>query len=278
MNRDDSTEFETLKDVIASGRKRDGTALDIANRPAPYSYHEFCTNIWKAGNLLGHYGVHVVGEVAVLIGPKSSDSTGGKAGSIDAAEPLLAVLGGVILGSTVDLTPSEPVDGPVLVAPAHQHLDVTPSCSRLAYGGPPTDPEISHFERAVWSENPVEPPEQVEPNQEALRFEDETWTHAELLEVAGELVARHEISPNSRVVLDAPLTEPGGFVAGILAPLIAGGAIVVPERQTGDANHSLEERAVANDAHSIVVTQKQNSDAKVAAADVTRSMRDIRRV
>lgn len=271
----ETDEFDTLKDLVAAGRKRDGTALDIVRRPAPYSYHDFCTNVWKAANLLGHYGVHAVGEMAVELGPKSTESPQSGNSSIDASEPLLAVLGGSILGSTVDLTPTEPVDGPVLVAPAHGMLEVTPSCSRLAYGGPPTDPDVSHFERAVWSENPIEPPERVTPDQEALRFGETAWTHAELLDIVEKLIEKHDVGPTSRVVLRAPLTEPGGFVAGVLLPLAAGGAIVVPETTTEESPSSAE---IDSTDDTIVLTPAESSDGVVSATDVTHLMRDAHRI
>jgi hypothetical protein len=268
------SEFETLKDIVAAGRKRDGTALDIVRRPAPYSYHKLCTNVWKAGNLLGHYGVHTMGELAVAIGPKSvgegqPETSPREWGRLDAGEPLLGVLGGTILGATVDLTPTEPVDAPALVAPAHWDMAVTPGCRHLAYGGPPSDPDVVHFERSVWSENPIEPPERVEPDDEALLFEDESWTHSELLAAVSLLVAEHDIGPATQVVLDATLTEPGAFVAGILAPMAAGATVVVPEKDAGDA--------VPDDENTVVVTPETAGDATLSASEVTRSMRDIRR-
>jgi hypothetical protein len=269
------SEFETLKDIVAAGRKREGTALDIVRRPAPYSYHKLCTNVWKAGNLLGHYGVHTMGEVAVAIGPKSdgegeSELSSREWGRLDAGEPLLGVLGGTILGAVVDLTPTEPVDAPALVAPAHWDIEVTPGCRHLAYGGPPSDPEIVHFERSVWSENPIEPPEQVDPHDEALLFEDESWTHSELLAVVSTLVAEHDIGPGTQVVLDATLTEPGAFVAGILAPMAAGATVVVPEKDTGDA--------VPDDTENVLVVTTETADeTTLSAIEVTRSMRDTGR-
>lgn len=277
MGAPDFTEFETLKHLVAAGREREGSALDVRRRPAPYSYHKFSTNVWKAGNLFGHYGVHTVGRLAVAVGPKSreTDASGSNGstrdgwGRLDAAEPLLAILGGTIVGASVDLTPSEPVDAPALVAPAHWDIDVTPSCTQLAYGGPPDDPAVTHFERSVWSENPIEPPEQVDPADVAVSFDGEQWTHENLLAGVAELVEEHGIDADSSVVLATDITEPGGLLAGVLTPLAVGATIVVPEKEAaapGDVS-----------ADTFVVSDESGGENVVSAADVTRSMRDIRR-
>lgn len=278
MGHTDVRALETLKGLVAAGRDRERTALDVVRRPAPYSYHKFSTNVWKAGNLLGHYGVHSVGEMAVAIGPKVSDDDqsrrgldgSAQEGRIDAAEPLLAVLGGVIVGATVDLTPTEPVDAPALVAPAHWDVQTAPGCSVLAYGGPPTDPEKSHFERDLWSENPIEPPEPVEPDDDALAFDGDSWTHAELLEVMATVVEDHGIDADTRVVLRASLVEPGGFVAGVLAPLAVGATIVVPEANAGGDES-------ADGGNVVVVTTDGGGENGLSAGAVTRSLRDTRR-
>ena len=274
-----TTEFETLKDVVAAGRKRDGTALDVVRRPAPYSYHDFCTSVWKTGNLLGHYGVHALGELAVAVGPKAASGVDRRdaEGALDAAEPLLAILGGTIIGGAVDVTPEEPVDAPALVVPAHWTLEFTASCSRLAYGGPPTDPRVSHFEREVWSENPIEPPESVAPADDALRFDDETWSHEALLSSTAAVVSEYDLDSATRVVLGADITEPGGFVAGVLAPLAVGAAIVVPDGATALTGSELLELE-SGGSKTIAVTENESEETVVAAEEVTRSMRDTRRV
>lgn len=266
--------FETLKNLVAAGRERECTAIDVVRRPAPYSYHKFSTNVWKAGNLLGHYGVHAVGELAVAVGPKVTTGEGESAGTdrtgagrINAAEPLLAILGGTILGATVDLTPSEPVDAPALVAPANWQVETIPGCTQLAYGGPPTDPDIGHFERSVWSENPIEPPEPVDPTDSAVRFEDERWTHEELLTTVGEIVTEYGLDAESEVVLDVAITEPGGLLAGVLAPLAVGGTVVVPENGVDGVSGE----------STLVVTENGAAENELSATAVTQQMRDTRR-
>jgi len=159
---------ETLKELVAAAKEREGTVLDAAERSAPYSYREFATNCFKAGTLLGHYGVHPGAAVTVAVGPKEAPVDGGAdapcrgddvMGYFDAADPLLAIFGGASVGAAVDVTPMEPVESRALVAPAWRSYETAPRCSTLAYGGPPDDPAVAHFEAELWSENPTAPPD-----------------------------------------------------------------------------------------------------------------------
>jgi len=223
--------METLADLVAAGRERDGTAVEVAGRTTPYSYREFCTNVWKAANLLGHYGVHPGGDVAVVPGRKEAESDGWpeQRGFVDSADPLLALLGGTLPGATVTATPDQPVESRALVLPAGwwAQYETTPRCSALAYGGPPEDPQLAHFEAERWSENPTKPPEQVDPATPALRVDGATHSHGELLAAATTVTDRHGLDEASRVGLTAPVDAPAALVAGVLAPLSVGGTVVL---------------------------------------------------
>jgi hypothetical protein len=260
--------METLKDLVAAGRERDGTALDVAGRPAPYSYDKFCTNAWKAGNLLGHYGVHSLGELAVVVGPKSGD---GPVGTVDAAEPLLALLGGTLLGATVDVRPASPVETRTIVTPAGvTGYEIPPECTHLAYGGPPEEPSVIHFEREAWSENPIEPPEPVASDDGALRADGVTYTHESVLDGVTAVVEQFDLDSDDRVVLAADATEPGALVAGVLAPLSVGATVQIPATNASGT--------LATGDTTLVVTDSENSDERfVSAPTVTRSLRDTHR-
>ncbi len=227
--------METLADLVADGRKRDGTALAPPRRSTPYSYEEFCTGAWKTGNLLRHFGVHPGASVAVVVGPKEPTS-GDEPGRLGAgADPLLAVLGGTLLGATVDVTPTPEVEARTLVCPAGwlDRYEVAPECSRLVYGGPPEDPDVGHFERERWSENPVAPPETVEPGADALTFEGRNFTHGDLVDAAVDVADEFGIEEGDAVGLDTPLESVGAVVAGVLA-LLAVGATIVPVPADGN--------------------------------------------
>jgi len=282
--------METLKELVAAAKDREGTVLDAAGRSAPYSYREFATNCFKTGNLLGHYGVHPGAAVTIAVGPKEApaaaggtDGAGGTPGDAamgypDAAEPLLAVFGGASVGATADVTPAAPVESRALVYPAWRSYETAPRCSPLAYGGPPEDPSVAHFEAELWSENPTAPPEAVEPDDPALRADDETYTHRTLLTVAEDIVAEYALDETSQVALSARLTEPGAFVAGVLAPVAAGATILLPGPARADAAAAAGETEPALR----VVAGRDDSGQEergpvLVAADVTGTLRDTGR-
>jgi hypothetical protein len=278
---------ETLKELIAAAKDREGTVLDAAERSAPYSYREFATNCFKAGNLLGHYGVHPGAAVTVAVGPKeapgdsgaddgeTSDgetSDGGSGedaiGFLGAAEPLLAILGGASVGATVDVTPAEPVESRALVAPAWRSSETAPRCSTLAYGGPPEDPAVAHFEAELWSENPTAPPEHVDPEDPALRADGESYSHETLLAVAGDVVADHGLDDTSQVMLSAKLTDPGALVAGVLAPLSVGATVVLPDGADDGGQTEGTEPVLW-----VLEEGREDDRTAVRAGDVTASLR-----
>ena len=293
---------KTLKELIADAKDREGTVLDAAERSAPYSYREFATNCFKAGNLLGHYGVHPGAAVTVAVGPKeahgdsgaddgetsdgetsdgetsdggTSDgeiSDGGSGedaiGFLGAAEPLLAILGGASVGATVDVTPAAPVESRALVAPAWRSSETVPRCSTLAYGGPPEDPAVAHFEAELWSENPTAPPEPVAATDPALRADGESYSHETLLAVAENVVADHGLDDTSQVMLSARLTDPGALVAGVLAPLSVGATVVLPDGADDGGQTEGTEPALW-----VVADGDENDSTEVRAGDVTASLR-----
>ena len=278
---------ETLKELVAAAKDREGTVLDAAERSAPYSYREFATNCFRAGNLLGHYGVHPGATVTVAVGPKeapgdsgaedgetsdgetSDDGTGDDAiGFLGAAEPLLAILGGASVGATVDVTPAAPVESRALVAPAWRSFETAPRCSTLAYGGPPEDPAVAHFEAELWSENPTAPPEHVDPEDPALRADGESYSHETLLAVTGDVVAEHGLDETSRVLLSASLTDPGALVAGVLAPLSVGATVVLPDGADDGGQTEGTEPVLW-----VLEEGREDDRTAVRAGDVTASLR-----
>jgi hypothetical protein len=226
--------MDTIADVVAAGRDREGSALTAAGRGAPYGYGEFSTNVWRAGNLLRHYGVRPGAGMTVVVGPKEP-TEGEEPGRVgQAADPLLAILGGAMLGATVDLTPETPISGRAVVMPSAwlDRYEVQPGCSRLAYGEQPADPNVAHWETQVWSENPIEPPDAVEADDQFLRVGGTTHTQGELLAAARAVAEEQELESGDAVAVESPLTDVGTFVAGVLAPLSVGATILSgdPER------------------------------------------------
>jgi hypothetical protein len=277
--------METIADLVATARSREGTVIDTPGRAVAYSYPEFAANSFRAGNLLGHYGVHPGSTVTVGVGPKEAPGRAvgdTPSGVPDASEPLLAILGGGSIGAGVDVTPDPPIDSRALVAPAWWGCETTPRCSHLAYGGPPTEATVAHFEAELWSENAVRPPETVDAEARALRADGGTYTHEELLSTATALIGEYGLGGSSRVALSAPLTEPGAIVAGVLAPVAAGATILLPgTRATGRSGENpgpLEDGVTLRVVESGAGNEAGDGDGTVVRAGaVTASLRGTRR-
>ncbi len=216
--------MDTLKAVVAAGRNRDGAAIDAVERTTPYSYRELSTNAWKAGNLLGHYGVYPGATIGVAAGPKREEGS-----HINSADPILSVLGAGIRGANATLSPESPIDLRAFVLPWqwYDRYETTASCSVLAYGGPPDRPDVTHFETELWSENPMEPPEPVEPDTVALVDGSRSYTHEQLLTTSKHITEEYDVTESTRVGLTVPLDSVGAFTAGVLAPLTVGATIIL---------------------------------------------------
>lgn len=226
--------METVADLVAAGRDRDDVVLSVPGRTTDYRYDDFCTSVWKSGNLLRHYGLRAGARATVAVGPKEPNSGPAETlGWLDSADPLLGVLGAAQLGATVDLDPPAPADAAVesrvLVLPAAWvgEYEAAPGTSGVAYGGPPEDSGVVHFERERWSENPMQPPDPPTPGDDLLGG----YTHGDLVGAAGRVVDEYGLGEGSCVALAAPLAGSGRRVAGtlaagVLAPMLAGAAVV----------------------------------------------------
>lgn len=226
--------MQVLGDLVADARTRDGALFESSERAAPYSYSDFAINVWKAGNLLRHYGVREGARVAVVVGPKApaeDDEPGWLGGTPD---PVLAVLAAAVDGAVVDMDPPGAVDATAMIAPNDWlgRYELGPGTKALAYGGPPEDPTVAHLEREAWSENPLEPPAEVSPEDPVLAA-DRTYTHGDLTAASREVVADYDLESDDDVVVRTAVNDPGAFVAGVLAPMRAGASILLGDGQTG---------------------------------------------
>jgi len=226
--------MDVVGDLVARERRSEALALRTDSRAGSYSYEKLCTNAWKAGNLLSHYGVRSDATVVIDAGESLSPP------------PLTAFLGAALLGATVRFEPAETVqrDPPysvetrALVVPTSrvEAYDPAPGTTVLAYGGVPGDPTVTHFEREVWSENPTTPPDEVNPGDDLLvaGAGEGRVTHRQALDTAERVAADADLEGGDVVAPRGPLTDPGVLVAGVLAPLSVGAAILLDESATGD--------------------------------------------
>jgi len=213
-----------LGDIVARERRSDAVAVRTDSRARSYSYGAFCTQSWKAGNLLRHYGVRGGATVAVDAGQSLSPP------------PLVTLFGAALLGARVAFDPAESVDAGALVVPTARvdTYDPPPGTRVLAYGEDPDDPEVSGFEREVWSENPTIPPDAVAPDAVALVADGTSFSHERLLAATERVVDEAGLDAETVVAPRAPLADPGVVVAGLVAPLSVGGTVLIDEAATGD--------------------------------------------
>lgn len=226
--------MQNIGDLVAAGREREGTVFEPAERSTPFSYHDFCTNAWKVGNLLRHYGVREGARVAIVAGPKAPTADDQPGWIRESPDALQAFLGAALDGAVVDLDPAGAVESKVFIAPSDWVDDYQrgPGTKPIAYGGPPADPTIAHLEREAWSENPLQPPGEFGPADPVLAA-DETYTHGDLLAASRRVVAEYDLTAGDRVSLKAPVTEPGTLVAGLLAPMRVGSTVLLGDGETG---------------------------------------------
>jgi hypothetical protein len=223
--------MDTVADVVASLDDPDRSAVHAGR---VYDAREFRSQVYKTGNALRHSGVREDVTVAVL----------------DVPEPpaLLTFLGASLLGGTTVFDPDPVVEARVLAGPTGElgAYDLPPGGQRVAWGEPPVNPAWTYFERDVWSENPAFPEPSVTEETELLPG----LTHGEAVDAATDVAAEYDA--DDVVALRAPLADTGVVVAGVVAPLLAGASILLPEAGepgtvavAGPESEVPEERAVA---------------------------------
>ncbi|WP_178916354.1 hypothetical protein [Natronomonas gomsonensis] len=231
--------MDVLGDAIDRQRRTSDIALRAPAVGRTYDYRRFCTSAWKVGNFLRHLGVRSGAGVAVADDP--------------IPEPVLTFYGAALLGSVVRFGPAESVgdDTRALVVPTVDlgEYDAGPSTKQVAYGSPPDDPTVSYFERDVWSENPTEPPDHVTPADPLLATPEATYSHGDVLGAATEVVDDHGLASDTTVAVRGSFTAPGVVAAGLVAPILAGGTIVLGADSTGDLVVGGAESDVATSAH-----------------------------
>ncbi|EJN61168.1 class I adenylate-forming enzyme family protein [Halogranum rubrum] len=208
--------MNTLGDLVARDRRSSALALRVPALDRDYSYRDFCTTAWKAGNFLSFLGVRGGGRVAIEPDPLP--------------EPLLTFFGAALHGATTTFDTTD-TDVRALVVPWDREDDFAdvPGTKRVVYGDPPSDPGVSHWEKDVWSENPAFPQTDVDPASPVLASGGDEYSHRALLTAAARVVEDVGLTADDDVVVRDPLTDPGVVAAGVLAPLSVGATVVFPD-------------------------------------------------
>lgn len=212
----------TLDDLLTRERRDERPALEDATGRR-YDYHWLCTTAWKSGNFLRHSGVR-------------TDVTVGVVG--DGPLALVAFLGTALLEGTTRFDPptalADEESVRALVAPVDEleRYDLPPGAQRVGYGDEPEQPDVHHYDAGLWSENPSFPPVEIDPATSLLTDGDRTVSHGAVLEAADDLLAEYGIDEGTRVAVAGALSDPRTVTAGVVAPLLAGGTIVLPGTET----------------------------------------------
>lgn len=216
--------MNVLGDLVARDRRSGHPAFYAAETDRSISYHDFCTTAYKAGNVLRYLGVREGSTVAVLgaVGP----------------QPLWAFYGAGQLGAVtrfVEDTAAAEAAAPrvcVLTVADEERVSPGPRTKLATYGGSPAQVTTLHWEKELWSENPAVHPTDVDPGDPLLTTGAETYTHEAVLEAARAVVTAFDLDETTRVAVRGSLSDPHVVVAGLVAPILAGGTAVAPNGET----------------------------------------------
>ncbi|ELZ34555.1 hypothetical protein C474_02581 [Halogeometricum pallidum JCM 14848] len=209
-----------LGDLVARDRRTSAPALRADDAGRSYSYYDFVTTTYKAGNVLRYLGVRGGETVAVAPDPLP--------------EPALTLYGAAQLSAatTFRLDPADPPRATLVGVEREPEFDLPPGRKLAVYGGPPERPSTTHWEQEVWSENPAVHPATVAPEDAVLRADGRTYSHGELLDAAASVVDAAGIQAGEEVVVRDSLERPGTVVAGLVAPILVGAVVVFPGPDT----------------------------------------------
>lgn len=261
--------MNVLGDLVARDRRSSAVALRVPALDRDYSYHDFCTTSWKAGNFLAFLGVRADHRVAIEPDPLP--------------EPLFTFFGAALQGATTTFTPTDAGVRAVVVPRSRESefADV-PGTKRVVYGGPPSDPTVARWEKAVWSENPAFPPTEVDPDATALvvpvdadsslgtvdTAENNAYSHRTLLAAAESVADEAGLTAAAEVVVRGSVSDPGVAVAGVLAPLLVGATVVSPMTADADADSDADTTEGRGGSQgTIAVTEGDAPEARVVSPE-----------
>ena len=208
--------MDVVGDVLARERRSRDLAI-VTPDGRERTYHDLITNAYKAANVLRYLGAREGATVAVHPDP--------------GFHPTLAFLGAAGLGASVRFDPAAGLDAGdrvVLVPTAEESTAApAPGTNLAVFGGPPTRPETTHWEQELWSENPGMVPSTVEPTDPVVRDPTGSLSHQRLLALADAAIKAAAIDADTRVVVRAPITDNRALAAGVVAPLVTGGTVVL---------------------------------------------------
>jgi len=218
-----------LGELLAREKRRSQPAVSMPAVDREMSYQDFITTAYKSGNVLRYLGLGDDSTLAVepAVRPES----------------LLAFFGAAQLGARVTFDPH--ASARVRLVSVENEKEYLDHDGRLVvFGGPPEATATTHWEKAVWSENPAFPPTEVDPETTVLIDGDEQYSHRQLLGMAEQIVEKLDIKQESRLAIRTPVAQTE-TLAGVAAALLAGSTAVFVE----DATYAVDADAALVDEH-----------------------------
>ena len=199
---------ETVADFLQRA-PNDGVAL--ATETKEYNEETFYRTCHKTANLLNHLGVREGGDV--VVSPAA------------VPENVFGFLGACLVGAATCFSDGGTVDADALVCAGDRldSYDVPPSCSVLAHGEAP--PRATNFEREIWGENPVFPPDLIA-DVDAVVLAESRRSSAQLVEEAREAVDERGLWNGDEVYVEK-LDEEGA--RSVVAALLSRATVVLGE-------------------------------------------------
>ncbi len=258
-----------IGDLVARERRSGAPALVAVARDRTYSYFDLCNTAAKAGNVLRHVGVRPGDTVAVE--PRHDP------------EVTLTTLGAALIGATVTHETGVGDAGESRAAVVHAEtesaVDPPPGTSLVVFGDSPSTTGATHWESEVWSENPAVPPAPTEPDDPAIQLgagnpssghdDRGSVSHRRLLCAATRVRDRLELDTETAVVLGSDPADPRSYAAGVLAPLAAGGTVVLPRDDSESALRAAVERVAGGDGDATESTLDCRRTVAVGDTDLT---------
>ncbi|MDY6774591.1 MAG: hypothetical protein SV253_00630 [Halobacteria archaeon] len=197
---------ESVSDLLDLERPPEDTPLR-SPRVESYSWETFKTTTRKTANLIAGLGVRRGHSVS--FSPANQP------------ESVFFFLGASLLGAEVTAGLDDDVSPELVFGP-------TPTVERLglgtrgiSYGEKPDDPRLTHYEREIWGESPLFPPDRTSSPEDVVLVDgSDEYRQSQLFEAAETVADEAGIHDYDEAVVGS-VSEPRDIVAGVLAPLVA---------------------------------------------------------
>lgn len=210
--------MDSVGDVITQDHWGRRTALRTDGRV--YSHHDLYVSAHRVESFLSYLGVE--GDY-VDVYPEL------------APEPILTFFAAAYSGAVTDFDPpSEDAQAVLVPVDKEDEIDQRSGLKIIAYGGDSAregtyrwNPDLFVASTASGHVHPAR-------SDTALRVEGQEYSHGEILDAAERIADEYDIDEETEVAVRAPIGNPGTITAGIVAPLMKGGSVLLETDDLGD--------------------------------------------